>query len=644
MKKTGKTKVWILILLAFVQLGNSILFAQGKTYYVDSRGGNDSNNGTSATTAWKTLAKVSNKKYFPSDQVLLKRNETFSGSLVMKGSGKEGLPIKISSYGSGKKPVIDADSFNYGIKIINEQYWEINGIETKGGIYAGIFIGASKDSVTLNHFRITNCCVQGVGNGRPTDWNSSTLTGGIVVANGILKSNKVPLILANTVFNDVIIDGCTARYIQQWTCMSISSGHHVNVKGNANYIRNSTTEYSVADGIRMNGVQNSFIESCTMYKNGAWPNPASNWGGLGAWFFDADNCTIQFCEASYIDNPQTDGGAFDIDYWQTNSTVQYCYGHDCHSYGVSVFGADPARPTVNSTIRYNIFSNNGRDTGFTNEGDFFLLTWDGGLLDGVKIYNNTSYWNPVLDGPAVSAGADFTGKNPNLFVNNIIYSDSSSLVYKSNGSLTCDYNLYWSATGKPNWQLKRNKYYSLTDWQNATGDDKHSLYQDPLLVNPHYHAQQHPEVSFALQPGSPAIDAGTDIGNMGNRDYKGNKISVSGRYDIGALEAQSTLRSASTSTSGTPDKTFADSHNTFITSPNPVQDVLHLTYSGAISNHVWIRLFDVNGKKLWATELTPQQPNAAQNKEVLFKNYPHGTYTITSDDEDGHTFSKQIIK
>ena len=92
--------------------------------------------------------------------------------------------------------------------------------------------------------------------------------------------------------------------------------------------------------------------------------PVRNLGGLGAWFWDAENCTIQYCEASHVQAATTDGGAFDIDYRQTNSTVQYCYGHDCSGYGVSVFGGDSTSPTVNSVVRYNVFANNGRDPKF----------------------------------------------------------------------------------------------------------------------------------------------------------------------------------------------------------------------------------------------------------------------------------------
>jgi peroxiredoxin len=283
----------------------------------------------------------------------------------------------------------------------------------------------------------------------------------------------------NSVFNDVIIDSCTVEYNYRWTCISISSGKLDGRPGNANYIRNCTAAYSCADGIRMNGVSDSFIEYWVLYKNGAWPNPRGrNLGGLGAWFFDAVNCTIQYCEASWVGAAETDGGAFDIDYWQKNSTVQYCYGHHCAGYGVSVFGADPAYPTENSLVRYNIFAHNGRDRTFAVNGDFFLFTWNGGLLNGVNIHDNYSYWDPVVPAPSLRCDADFTGNHPNLFVGNTVHSAQPRLVTNRSDSLKCDSNRYLTDVTPPRWDSKKGSFDALADWQRATGFDNNSSYEE----------------------------------------------------------------------------------------------------------------------------------------------------------------------
>ena len=51
--------------------------ATGTTYYVDSNGGNDSNEGTSEGKAFQTLEKVNTLDLEPGDTVLLKRGSVF---------------------------------------------------------------------------------------------------------------------------------------------------------------------------------------------------------------------------------------------------------------------------------------------------------------------------------------------------------------------------------------------------------------------------------------------------------------------------------------------------------------------------------------------------------------------------------------
>jgi hypothetical protein len=49
--------------------------ARSATYYVDARNGNNSNNGLSMSSAWKTIAKVNASRFYPGNQILFKRGE-----------------------------------------------------------------------------------------------------------------------------------------------------------------------------------------------------------------------------------------------------------------------------------------------------------------------------------------------------------------------------------------------------------------------------------------------------------------------------------------------------------------------------------------------------------------------------------------
>ena len=83
-----------------------VIKGQGTIYYVDSENGNDTNNGTSEGTAFQTIEKINSIEFQPGDQILFKCGGTWTGALMPKGSGEEGNPITIGSYGEGPKPVL----------------------------------------------------------------------------------------------------------------------------------------------------------------------------------------------------------------------------------------------------------------------------------------------------------------------------------------------------------------------------------------------------------------------------------------------------------------------------------------------------------------------------------------------------------
>jgi len=99
MKRTLSILTAIVLLMTGFQ-------AYSKTYYV-ANSGSDSNNGTSSSTPWKTLSKVSSYTGFVAgDQILFNRGDIFYGMLIMRNSGSTGNPIVYGTYGSGASPVI----------------------------------------------------------------------------------------------------------------------------------------------------------------------------------------------------------------------------------------------------------------------------------------------------------------------------------------------------------------------------------------------------------------------------------------------------------------------------------------------------------------------------------------------------------
>ena len=124
--KMSTMKEIMMIAMLLSMLGIS----DAATYYVDSAGGNDANSGTSQNNAWQSIEKVNATTFSPGDRVLLKANSMWLGKLNPKGSGASGNPITLDMYGSGAKPLIDANgSEGFGaFYLVDQQYWEVRNL------------------------------------------------------------------------------------------------------------------------------------------------------------------------------------------------------------------------------------------------------------------------------------------------------------------------------------------------------------------------------------------------------------------------------------------------------------------------------------------------------------------------------------
>lgn len=84
------------------------LSASATSYYVSQSRGNDSNDGLTPGTAFKSLAKVSSLRSLKGgDAVLLKRGDVWHEQLTVPASGTAQAKFSIDSYGQGDYPVID---------------------------------------------------------------------------------------------------------------------------------------------------------------------------------------------------------------------------------------------------------------------------------------------------------------------------------------------------------------------------------------------------------------------------------------------------------------------------------------------------------------------------------------------------------
>ena len=72
----------LIISLIFSFLFSVPLIAQSKNYYLSGRG-NDTNNGLSKQTAWRSLEKINRIDFKPGDSVLLEGGAVFNGTIKL---------------------------------------------------------------------------------------------------------------------------------------------------------------------------------------------------------------------------------------------------------------------------------------------------------------------------------------------------------------------------------------------------------------------------------------------------------------------------------------------------------------------------------------------------------------------------------
>lgn len=391
-------------------------------HYLDCKNGNDTSDSLTPQTAWRTVAKANSNIYQPGDALLLHRGTRCDGMLWPKGSGTEQAPIRLGAYGQGALPIIAGGSESAGIRLSDQQYWEIENLEVVGGSPYGIRIGGSLP--VMRHFRITNVVVHDVP-GAPL-----TKDTGLVV---ITPDNH-----AKSRIDDVVVDGVTAYRTSQWAGIIINgAGFDANGAGDRGEhieVRNSMVHDVAGDGILLARVSHGVLEH-----NVAWNTGMQETQTIGTpnaiWEWHCRDCRVEYNEGYFTDSPGVDGGVFDIDYGDENNLLEHNFGHDSQGYCVSVFGADgPSGNSIHSKIRENTCIHNGRSPRLAErQGAIFLYTWNGGKLDGVEIADNTVIWDPPVRVPAFQATAEFTGNGPNLFVGNTVVSTSRPFVSSPSG-------------------------------------------------------------------------------------------------------------------------------------------------------------------------------------------------------------------
>jgi hypothetical protein len=518
------------------------------TYYV-SNNGNDSNNGTSQGTAWKTAAKVNGTTFAAGDQILFERGGVWRESIVPSASGATGNPITYADYGSGNKPTF------YGSDVM------VNANFTGGGGSYTYNVGAGFDAnyayVLQNHVFL------GAG---PASYNSPNVTVSIGTdprtdgklytfckrANVVASNGKSHIVFRNLIADETVAnDGASQGYgmraegstdILFENCEALRCGRHNMACINSDYVTfkgcyvayvapainaGNSLFVSYCDGNLAASSSHSVYENCRADNQSGYDfydghsqngkpmfvtfiNPtsaeskfycASDTGGQYAFTNGTLNAgRIEMWTAGcIIDGVTFKGNAF-IDMWATNATIQNCVWDNVNAGEVA--GVLVRSGSVGDTIRFNTFKLSGNNClGFY------------GSATGLKFYGN------IMIGTPTSAG------------------NAGDVSY-------ADYNFYGSTPGTIMGQ-------SWASWTGG-GKDTHAKTGDPLFVG---------GGDYSLQAGSTAINAASTAQAIPATDKTGASRPQGAAADMGAYEYGAApvapVITSSTTANGTTGQAFS---------------------------------------------------------------------------------------
>ena len=462
---------------------------ESTTFYV-SNDGDDSADGQSETTAWKTLDRVNTEHFIPGDQILFKCGDKWENqTLQPQGSGSADSMITIGNYGEGELPQIATNGkMKDALYLCNQQYWEISGLDISNtvegftmvsngtiptgniterqeeqgkllGEYRGIHI-AGRDVATLKGFRIHNLKVHDVTGVVSWIGDTGLRDAGIMNNAGLDGSKRTGGILFEclsptknqaTQFSDIVIEDNSfinnsfgAVSIKQWNGSGNQYGKNPgwanrsgsggapdyedkNWKPHSNIIIQDNYINQGASAYACNGIYLTSSRDSLIQRN-----VLENIGTCGIELYFTDNVAVQYNEVSNVAKKGggADDNAIDPDWRSTNALIQYNYMHDCGE-GLLLCGVQ-----YNSgVIRYNLIQDCGRSYVHYSMGSGYF-----------QIYNNVFYRSAEGNG---TNNFDPWGGGKVSYFNNVFYDGKKQGFVFSGGTSFSYYNNAYYGTNAP---------------------------------------------------------------------------------------------------------------------------------------------------------------------------------------------------
>ncbi|GHT29443.1 hypothetical protein AGMMS49574_06230 [Bacteroidia bacterium] len=504
-------------------------YSQSKTYFV-SPNGNDNANGLSIKNAWKSLDKVNQVTFLPGDNLLFETGGVWKGQLKPQGSGEEGKPITLSSYGVAAKPVINIGrAEGAGIRLTNQSWWEISNMEITSGAAPELGIGrqgivaiVNGENHNVKHIVVRDCYIHDIwgqlgGNTEYTGYNSC----------GILVKLDAPRnVIASSSLNDVLIENNRIERLDK--CGIIVGGCTHNM-----LVRKNQMDNLGGDGIFCSGMDKGIIEynvirrSCMRSGYQDLPGGKDWWPHTAAcWIARATESIMQFNEVydTGREPGNGDGEAYDFDFDCVRCILQYNYSKNNAGFLLIM------NRTLENIARYNISENDRTH----------LIQLQCNVEDRNVIYNNVFYVDYGTLDLDIFCGNDGKGDKSKLgsnFHNNIFYATGQGrfrTVYASGEVIGRTFDETTKLPDIPGSLFFHNCYFG--PWKNGIPNDPEKIVADPLFVAPGTGGNGLCTLEgYRLQEGSPCINTGIFIPFNGIRDFFGNPVN-DGSADLGAYE------------------------------------------------------------------------------------------------------------
>ncbi len=538
---------------------------RGVNYYVDFTSGNDSNQGTSPSTAWKTITKVNDEmnNFIVGDSILFKRGEVWNEDrLVIENiSGSPLNDIVFGAYDSGAKPVFNS-------VVIQNHNWT----DTGNNIWKATNPPADHPQrILIDGVEKLRANIQSELDGVNFFWRYDEDTNDLYLysainPNGVTEikyATGFPMISGdaeNITIRDLDLQGgWTALYIntnsKNITLDSMNIGKYANdgivtnagsnspleyptniVVKNCNFDSYFTLDYSMAasypnssdrgcgDGIRGEALIDSEIKNC-YFKD--WGHASiSLSGGVNLKAYNNvihDNyCTSpDICYGGRIGIEDANNNEI-YNNQVINTSVQSQLDGQNNHYHHNIFNGTKNTPLVDDVVDAGIELQAYSDQevlGNIYEHNIILNT-EG---PGFRISGNNEYDihnNIIRNNIILNCGNSVTNKSlivePDLYEQTYNNSFLNNLIFSSTTSQTCKF---------------RATLYDVDGFNSQNGVDGYIILNN-IAGNPQFADEANDD--FHLDANSPCIDAGTDA--LSGRDYDGKPFPLLKNTDIGAFE------------------------------------------------------------------------------------------------------------